>query len=99
MPKAQTAPERKASGTRKLDSESKFCRTAQARCNALAKEGKLESTTREVWVVNDAADAVKSFIAKAENIERLDDLNCQLAAVQRGLNKFRSYLELPPMAV
>ena len=89
----------KARGTRKVDAELQFCRAALARCHALAMRGQVESATREVWVVNDAADAVKSFIAKAENMERLDDLTCQLAAVQTGLNDFRRYLDLPPMAV
>ena len=89
----------KASGTRKVDAELKFCRAALARCHALAMQGKLESASREVWVVDDAADAVKSFIARAQGLEQLDNLNSQLAAVQTGLNDFKRYLDLPPMAV
>jgi hypothetical protein len=93
---ALSAPDIKARGSKNLDAELKFCRSALARGNTLAMQGQLESATRDVWAAKDAADVVKSFLAKAEDAEGLDRLIIQLNEVQRGLNDLRRYLDIPP---
>lgn len=95
---ALSASEVKARGSRNLDAELKFCRSALARGNVLATQGQLESATRDVWAIKDAADFVKSLLAKAEDGEGLDRLVIQLNEVQKGLNDLRIYLNLPPEA-
>jgi hypothetical protein len=73
----------------------KFCRSALARGNSLAMQGQLESATRDVWVIEDTADAVKSVLAKIEDIQRFDRLKIQLAAVQKGLKDLKRCLDIP----
>jgi hypothetical protein len=95
---ALAVPDIEVRGSRNLDAELKFCRSALARGNSLAMQGQLESATRDVWVIEDTADAVRSVPAKVEDAEQLDRLNRQLAEVQRGLNDLRMYLAIPPEA-
>ena len=95
---ALSIPDIKVRGSRNLDADLMFCRTALARGNSLAMQGQLESATRDVWVVADAADSVRNILAKAGDAEGLDRLVIQLAEVQRGLNDLRRYLDIPPMA-
>jgi hypothetical protein len=57
--------------------------------------GQLESATREVWVVEDTAEAVEGLLTKIEDAEGLDRLVIQLAEVQRSLNDLRRYLDIP----
>jgi hypothetical protein len=95
---ALSALEVKARGSRNLDAELEFCRSALARGKVLAMQGQLESATRDVWVVKTAADFVKSFLAKTERGEGLDRLVIQLNEVQKGLNDLRMYLDIPPEA-
>jgi hypothetical protein len=98
MQLAQTATNIEARQNHGLDAELKFCRSALAHGNSLAMQGQLASATRDVWLIADAADAVKSFLARMEDIECLDRLNTQLAEVERGLNDLRRYLDIPPDA-
>jgi len=95
---ALSVPEIKVRGSRNLDADLKFCRSALARGNALAMQGQLESATRDVWVVEDTAQAIKSLLSKTQDAEGLDRLVIQLAEVQRGLNDLRRYLDIPPVA-
>lgn len=95
---ALSVPEIKVRGTRNLDAELKFCRSALARGTSLAMQGQLELATRDVWVVEDTAQAVKSLLVKMEDAEALDRLVIQLAEVQRRLNDLRGYLDIPPVA-
>ncbi len=88
----------KVHGSRNLDAELKFCRSALARGNSLAMPGQLESAARDVWVVQDTAEAVKSLLTKMEDAEGLDRLVIQLTEVRRGLNDLRRYLDIPPVA-
>jgi hypothetical protein len=98
MQTALAAPDIEMRGSRNLDANLKFCRSALARGNSLAMQGQLESATRDVWVVADAADSVRNILAKAGDAEGLDRLVIQLAEVQRGLNDLRGYLDIPPAA-
>ena len=93
-----SVPAIKVRGSRNLDADLMFCRKALARGNSLAMQGQLESATRDVWVVEDTAQTVKSVLAKIEDAEGLDRLVIQLAEVQRGLNDLRGYLDIPPAA-
>jgi hypothetical protein len=95
MQTALTVPDIKAYQSRNLDAELKFCRSALARGNSLAMQGQLESATRDVWVIEDTADAVKSVLAKIEDIQRFDRLKIQLAAVQKGLKDLKRCLDIP----
>src|SRR5271170_1993937 len=95
---ALSIPDIKVRGSRNLDADLMFCRTALARGNSLAMQGQLESATRDVWVVEDTADAVKRVLAKVEEAEGLDRLVIQLAEVQRGLNDLKRYLDIPRVA-
>jgi hypothetical protein len=90
---ARTTPDIKAGGIRKLDAEVKLCSAAMANLIAHAMRAKKQSAARKAWLVNDTADAGKSFLAKAEDMEQRAKQNSQLAEVQTGLNEFRSYLD------
>lgn len=61
-------------------------------------QGQLESITRDVWVVEDTAEAVEGLLTKIEDAEGLDRLVIQRAEVQRSLNDLRRYLDIPPGA-
>jgi len=94
----QTVADIKTRQNRSLDAELKFCRSALARGNSLAMQGQFESATRDVWVVEDTAEAVKGLLTGIEDAEGLNRLVIQLAEVQRGLNDLRRYLDIPPAA-
>lgn len=95
---ALAVPDIEVRGSRNLDAELKFCRSALARGNSLAMQGQFESASRDVWVIEDTAEAIKAFLTKMEDAEGLDRLLIQLAEVQRGLNDLRRYLDIPPAA-
>ena len=94
---ALSVPDIKVRGTGNLDAELKLCRSPIARGNSLAMQGQLELATRDVWVVEDTVQAVKSLLTKMEDVEALDRLVIQLAEVQRGLKDLRRYLDILPM--
>jgi len=95
---ALSSPEVKVYGSRTVDTELKFCRSALDRCSVLAMQGQLESATRGVWAVKDAADSVKRLLAKGEVADGLDHMIIQLNEVQKGLNDLTRYLDIPPEA-
>ena len=92
----QTVADIKTRQSRNLGTDLKFCRSALNRGKVLAAQRQLESATRDVWVVEDTAQAIKSLLSKTQDAEGLDRLVIQLAEVQRGLNDLRKYLDIPP---
>jgi len=95
---ALSTPEVKVRGIRTVDTELKFCRSALDRGHVLAMQGQLESATRDVWAVKDAADFVRRVLAKGEVADGIDRMITQLNEVQRGLNDLTRYLDIPPEA-
>jgi predicted negative regulator of RcsB-dependent stress response len=96
MENAMTVDRHKTRGDRTVDEDLKFCLAALARGNSFAMQGQLESATRDLRAVEDAAGTVKKALAKAEDEEFLDQWNRQLAEVQRGLSELSSKLDIPP---
>jgi chromosome segregation ATPase len=83
---------------RHLESELKFCRWALLRGNSLAAQGQLESATKELWLVEDAAEAMESVIARIDDADKLDAYQKEVAQLRRELCELRMYLCIPPVA-
>ncbi len=83
---------------RHLEAELKFCRWALLRGNSLAAQGQLESATKELWLVEDTAEAIESIIARIEDAEKLDAYRREVAQVRKDLGQLRTYLCIPPAA-
>jgi hypothetical protein len=86
------------SQSQNLNMELKVCRSGLAHGRALATQDQLASATRDVWVVADAAHAIKVFLDGMKDGDGLARLRTALAEVQSGLNDLRSYLDIPPEA-
>ena len=80
----------------RLESQLHFCRSALACGNALATQGQLESASRDVWVIEDAAIGIQRDLANLEDAERLERYHKQLTQVLRELTVLREYLGIPP---
>lgn len=79
-----------------MDAELHFCRAALACGSALASQGQLESASRDVWVIEDAAADIERALVKIEDAERLERYQKQLTQVLRDLTELKEYLSIPP---
>lgn len=89
----------KARAGRDADAELNFCRSALARGASLAMQGALEAATRDVWMVEDAVDAVKSRLGDIDDVGGRDRFRARLAEVRSGLNDLRRRLDIPPATI
>ena len=89
---AEMTPEAQTRRCRYLDIELAFCRSALFRGNAFAAQGELDSASRDAWLVEDAAPAIRRVLAKVEDSERLNRYRAELNYVQRGLDDLRTSL-------
>jgi len=96
---ALSIPDIKVRGSRNLDADLMFCRTALAwgRFSRDAGTARIGHSGR--MGVEHRAQVVKSLLTKMQDAEGLDLLVIQLAEVQRGLNNSSRYLDIPPVAV
>jgi len=81
---------------RRLEAEFLFCQSALACGNALASQGQLESASRDVWVIEDAAAVIQRALAKVGDDERRDRYQRQLTQLLRELTELKEYLSIPP---
>jgi hypothetical protein len=89
-------PEPSAPRGLRLDDELHFCRSALACGHALATQGQLESASRDVWLIEDAAAAIEGALAKIEDAEKLERYRKQLTQVLTELTELKEYLCIPP---
>ena len=80
----------------RLDAELHFCRSALACGHTLAAQGQLESASRDVWLIEDAAVGIQRALAKVEDAEKLERYQRQLTQVLRELTELKEYLCIPP---
>jgi len=80
----------------RLDAELQFCRSALACGHTLATHGQLESASRDVWLIEDAAVGIQLALAVVEDAERLERYQKQLMQVLRELTELKEYLCIPP---
>jgi hypothetical protein len=95
MRRQPTSSEAQARRIRHLDAQLVFCATALARGRTLAARGELESASRTMWLVEDAADALRPVLARDGDTEGLNEYQTQLTLVLRDLNALRQYLGIP----
>jgi len=65
-------------------------------CGGRQPRGQLESASRDVWVIEDAAVGIQRALAKLEDVEGLERYQKQLTQVLRELTELREYLCIPP---
>jgi hypothetical protein len=90
-----SVPEPSAPHRHRLDAELHFCRSALACGNALAAQGQLESASRDVWVIEDAAMGIQRSLVKVEDAERIDRYQKQLTHVLKELTELKEHLRIP----
>ncbi len=83
---------------RHLEAELKFCRCALQRGNSLAAQGQLESATKELWLVEDTAEAMETVVARIEDTDKLRAYQRELTQLRRELGELRTYLCIPPIS-
>jgi len=83
---------------RHLEAELKFCRWALLRGNALAAQGQFESATKQLWLVEDTAQALQTIIVRIEDADKLNAYQTEVAQLQKDLGELRRYLCIPPIA-